>query len=56
MFQFIKWFRDAFFTVTDMLDSVIFDIDGIKVSLFSIMLGFMVLGFAISAFWKGGRT
>ena len=55
MWEFLIWFRDRFYDVARLLDRIVFDIDGIKVSLLGLMTGFLFLGFIISVFWKGGR-
>ena len=55
MWEFIIWYRDRFYDVSRLLDSIVFDIAGIKVSLLGLLLAFLVVGIGISVFWKGGR-
>ena len=55
MWEFIQWLSDRLYVITAYLNTVKFEVAGLQVGYFNLILGFVVLGFIISVFWKGAR-
>lgn len=56
MWDFIIFIRDGIADITGMLDTFKFNLGGIVVTLFDLLLGFIAMGLVIAVFWKGSRT
>lgn len=56
MWSFVVFVKDSIVGIADLLDRVMFNVKGVNISLFDIMLGLIVTGFIIAVFWKGART
>lgn len=56
MWQFIQFIKTSLAQITGMLDKFSFDLGGINVSIFDLLIGFIGFGLIISVFWKGART
>lgn len=53
----IKFLVDCFWQFYNLLnDKVVFNIFGYDVSLMGLFVGFIVLGFVVSVFWKGVKS
>ena len=39
-----------------LLDKVVFEINGVDISLGTLVVSFLLVGLVISVFWKGART
>ena len=56
MWAFVIFIKNSIVSIADLLDRVIFNVNGVSISLFDIMLSLIVTGFIIAVFWKGART
>lgn len=56
MWEFILFLRDFFVSFTAVIDTVVFDIAGMNITLFEMLLGVIGMGFVVSVFWKGARS
>lgn len=56
MFEFISLLRDFWKSIISVFDSYPINFAGYNVSLISLIFAFLVIGFAISYFWKGAKT
>lgn len=56
MFEFIVMIKNLWQSIIDLFDARPLSIAGYKVSYFSLVFAFLVIGFAISYFWKGAKT
>lgn len=55
MYNFFEFIADFLNDLVDALNMYAFNIGGISVTLWGILLGFLCLSIIISLFWKGGR-
>lgn len=55
MSEFITFLKDQLIDISNMLDMFSFDIFGVTVSIFELLLGFLVMSIIICLFWKGAR-
>ena len=56
MFEFIAMLSNLWKSIIALFDSHPINIAGYNVSLLSLIFAFLVIGFAISYFWKGAKT
>lgn len=56
MLEFIVLLRDLWKSIIFVFDSHPINIGKYNVSLISLIFAFLVIGFAISYFWKGAKT
>lgn len=56
MFDFIVMIKDFFVDIIQLFDSRPLNIAGYNVSLSALIFAFLVIGFAVSYFWKGAKT
>lgn len=56
MWQFILFLRDSIAGITGMLDGVSFNMGGMNVTLFDLIIGFIAMGLVVAVFWKGSRV
>ena len=56
MFDFIVLIRNFWKSIIALFDSYPIQIGGYSVSYFTLIFAFLVIGFAISYFWKGAKT
>lgn len=56
MFEFVTMIKNFWVSIINLFDKYPLSIAGYKVSLFSLIFAFLVIGFAISYFWKGAKT
>lgn len=56
MYEFIVLIRDFWQSIIKLFDKYPLTIAGYKVSYFALIFAFLVIGFAISYFWKGAKT
>ena len=56
MLDFISMLADFWKSIFFVFDSHPLNIGGIEVSLTALIFAFLVIGFAISYFWKGAKT
>lgn len=55
MLEFASFLSQFFASFLGLLDSYLFDFGGFYVSLWDILVGFIVFTLAIAVFWKGAR-
>lgn len=53
MLEFFDFFINIWNRMADLLDSVVFNLGGLSVGLFTIFLGFIVIVLVVKVFWKG---
>ena len=56
MFQFFVLMKNYWQDIIDLFAARPLEIAGYKVSYFSLVFAFLVIGFAVSYFWKGAKT
>lgn len=56
MFEFFVLIKNFWLSVFALFDKYPLNIAGYKVSYLSLIFAFLVIGFAISYFWKGAKT
>lgn len=56
MFDFFVMIKNFWVLIFDLFAAHPLEIAGYKVSYFSLIFAFLVIGFAISYFWKGAKT
>lgn len=56
MYDFFELLRDFYGDIFSALDYHIFLFDGMPVTLYDILLGFIIVAIVISVFWKGARA
>lgn len=56
MWEFILFLRDSIADITGMLDSFSFNMGGMNVTLFDLIIGFLAMGLIVAVFWKGSRV
>ncbi len=56
MYQFFEYMIYLMDSFIKFYQSFSFEIGGMTINYFSLILGFLVTGFVISVFWKGART
>lgn len=56
MYKFIELVRNFYGAVFNVLDTYLFEFDGMSVSIMDILLGFIIVAIVISVFWKGARA
>lgn len=56
MWSFVIFIRDRLVQIADVLDRYHFNIAGLDVSLFEMLIGIVAMGIVIAVFWKGART
>lgn len=53
---FLRWLSSAFYNIVATFNNLVaFDIGGVKVGYFDLVIGFVVLGLIISVFWRGSH-
>lgn len=55
MFDFFNLLAEFFKNIFGVLNTAIFNLGGVTVSLGSLLLGFVALSMVISFFWKGAK-
>ena len=55
MSDIINFFIDMVYYSSNILDNVVFDVGGLKVSYFDLLLSFSALCIIIAVFWRGVR-
>lgn len=56
MFDFFVMIKDLWRSIIDAFAARPLSIAGYNVSYFSLVFAFLVIGFAVSYFWKGAKT
>ena len=56
MFQFFVLFKNFWQDIIDLFAAHPLEIAGYSVSYFSLVFAFIVIGFAVSYFWKGAKS
>lgn len=56
MLDFVTMIKNFWVSIITLFDNYPLIIGGYKVSFFSLIFAFLVIGFAISYFWKGAKT
>lgn len=56
MFQFFVMIKNLWMSIITLFDDRPLSIAGYSVSFFSLVFAFLVIGFAISYFWKGAKS
>lgn len=56
MFQFFVMIRNCWQDIIDLFAARPLSIAGYNVSFFSLVFAFLVIGFAVSYFWKGAKS
>lgn len=54
--EFFRLIFDMFTKLFNVLNSIVFVINGLRVSFGAMIFAFLVLGLVITVFWKGART
>lgn len=55
MAQFIDFLFDMISSLVSVLDTVVFDIYGLRVSYFDLLISFVALCIIVAVFWRGVR-
>lgn len=56
MYQFVTKIKDLYVEIFNILDTVVFDVEGMNVSFLDLIFGFLVISFVITVFWKGAKA
>ena len=56
MYNFFQILGNFLSNIFSVLNSAVFDIGGVSVSLTDILLGFLALSIIITVFWKGAKA
>lgn len=56
MTEFLDFFSAMWTSIAELLDQPLFDVYGIAVSFFDLILGYIVIIMIIAVFWKGVRA
>lgn len=48
--------RDMFMGYLGVLESIVFEVNGIEVNFLSLVVAFLIVGLIVAVFWKGAKT